>query len=642
MTSPHVYKIPDGATSMALVEFGLPDEKLDGKKLSADAVALLVAAAKGATTPALADIVQSAISLHPMSAKDETAICKALAEASGRRLADIKSEVKESRKAAKKERTAERIDAGVITGDMKHSQIALILARVLVDVCRWDDLTKRWYLKSGNIWKPVSPGLVLRRIKSVLDKSMQDDGYNASVLSGVESLLRIDLQVEGWEESRHLLPMENGILNLKTKVLEPYGSRAFVWQLPYGHDPAATCLTVDEYLESATGGDKALENLLVAWMWLVLHGRSDLQKYLEMVGHGGTGKSTFLALCKLLVGARNIVVTSLKTLEKNQFETANLKDKRLVQVTDSSRFGEEVSMLKAITGEDPLRYERKGLQAEDSFIFRGLVMVATNESIQSSDYTSGLSRRKIPVMMNAVVTEGQKAKYRDQGGILAVMQAEMPGLVNKLLALDELWVMDIINNPAGEVLRQKIEVELKVNPILGWLDECVVQCQEWQEEDFIGSLSTKEKTFDPKFYMYQNYVEWCQGQGRESMAIQRFTGLVVDNCITWGIKTKKHEGKRLKAWPGKQGTILAGLRLRTDADSNIGGMISSYAKRCEEAKPKCEEVSGKCEECHFVKSFKNHIDINLCEGCEECEECEEVHTRAHGENIKSTGAQAWL
>jgi phage/plasmid-associated DNA primase len=52
-------------------------------------------------------------------------------------------------------------------------------------------------------------------------------------------------------------------------------------------------------------------------------------------------------------------VTTLEQLEKNRFETAAIYGKKLLLITDSDKYGGEVSTLKAITGGDPIRFEKK-------------------------------------------------------------------------------------------------------------------------------------------------------------------------------------------------------------------------------------------------------------------------------------------
>ena len=101
-------------------------------------------------------------------------------------------------------------------------------------------------------------------------------------------------------------------------------------------------------------------------------------KLVVISGLSGSGKSTLIRLLIAFIGERNQVSTDLKNLEGNRFEAAALYGKRLALISDSSRYGGEVSVLKALTGGDPVRLEKKNQQQSGSFVFDGVVVVASN------------------------------------------------------------------------------------------------------------------------------------------------------------------------------------------------------------------------------------------------------------------------
>ena len=455
------------------------------------------------------------------------------------------------------------IDAPPETIDVRQpqNQLANAIAVRYADQLTWDESTKQWFQKEDVIWRVCGSKVVYRLIRQSLEGA-EGNGYSYHLITALEKFMQIDLQLNEWVTDRYLLPLQNGVLNLRTRELEPYDDRKFNWILPYSYDPDATCPTVKRYLISTTNGERSVIRLLLAWMYAVLTGRYDLQKYIEAIGAGGTGKSTFQDLCTLLVGEENRVVTDLKKLERNRFESANLKHKLLALITDSSRYNSEVAMLKAVTGSDPLPFEKKGVQAGEPFVFTGMVMVAANEAIQSSDYTSGLARRKISVEFNHRVSDLEKQRYRSRGGIVEAMKLQLSGLLNWLLSLDESEVVNIINNPEEELMRQRIDSAISTNPVLGWLDESVVRCERGQESN-IGNAGSGQFTC-----LFPNYVEWCRKQGREPMSLTRFSSIVLDNCETYDIDTTKHRGG--------SGNHLKGLRLRnTHVDIEIPTLIAN-------------------------------------------------------------------
>ena len=61
-------------------------------------------------------------------------------------------------------------------------------------------------------------------------------------------------------------------------------------------------------------------------------------------------KARSCRLATALVGRHNAVSTTLKEMENNRFETARYYGARLVQITDSDKYGGSLDTLKALTG----------------------------------------------------------------------------------------------------------------------------------------------------------------------------------------------------------------------------------------------------------------------------------------------------
>jgi putative DNA primase/helicase len=66
--------------------------------------------------------------------------------------------------------------------------------------------------------------------------------------------------------------------------------------------------------------DTGTIQLLRAFMAALLRGPAKYQRFLHLIGPGGTGKSTFIRLLQSLAGEKNTVSTDLKQLEQNRFE----------------------------------------------------------------------------------------------------------------------------------------------------------------------------------------------------------------------------------------------------------------------------------------------------------------------------------
>ena len=119
-------------------------------------------------------------------------------------------------------------------------------------------------------------------------------------MNSIKSFIRDLLRIDTFEESRTLLPLKNGVFNLKINKLEEYDKYQFNWQLPYSYNPNIKCTTTLRYLITATGGDRDLISFLLAWMRVLIAGEYTVQKYIELVGDGGTGKKYILRIMYLI------------------------------------------------------------------------------------------------------------------------------------------------------------------------------------------------------------------------------------------------------------------------------------------------------------------------------------------------------
>lgn len=413
-----------------------------------------------------------------------------------------------------------------------ESKLAKHIADALVDTLAYDEIGGDWYSQSQGLWKVTTEKKALKIIMSKLDAGMPN-GYAIAKLNNVKSFLMIYLLLEKWASNRHLLPMKNGVLDTNTMQLSDYNYKhRFNWQLPYSFDPNAKLDVIRRWLWDASGNDLEAVNIIRAFFKIALVG-GEVQKFLELIGAGGTGKSTLIRLLVAFIGEKNHASTDLKNLETNRFEAAALYGKRLALISDSSRYGGEVSVLKALTGGDPVRLEKKNVQQSGSFVFDGVVVIASNEAIQTADYTSGLGRRRMPVNFNSKVTDADKAKWSALGGIEAAMHAELAGLLNWATSMPDAEVKRVIGSINGQMTQTQRDHLVETNKIAAWLDDNIVI--EPSAVIYIGG-SMKKKTDTGEINqarrdrLYANYESWCDDNAVHPVSLNRFTANVLDVC----------------------------------------------------------------------------------------------------------------
>ncbi|MCP4995268.1 MAG: hypothetical protein GY934_16045 [Gammaproteobacteria bacterium] len=461
---------------------------------------------------------------------------------------------------------------GHVFKTLSESKKADILSMKLRRILAWDDISNEWYQFDDSYWQPASPRAALRVIKRVMDQEMPD-GYGLTTLRNMANFLQINLTVGNWNSSRHLLPMKNGVFDIESgKLMQHLPENKFCWRLPFSFDLGADCTSVKEWLNESTSGDTgAVESIRAVMYFALFGGVTEAQKFMELVGPGGTGKSTLVRLLEALVGPGNHVTTDLKNLESNRFETAALYGKRLAIINDSSRYGGEVSTLKAATGGDPLRMEKKNHQQGQSFIFDGFIIIASNEPIQSADYSSGLSRRRVPVHFLRQVTDSDKAKWRGRGGIEKVMRSELPGLLNWVLSMGMDEALSAIGGINGELSVAQRKHLIETNKLAGWVDDRCVLIP--GAMTYTGTVPHKdlepgERLYEEDTKLYPNYRQWCEENGVKSLSVQRF-----GNCLDELFKSiLKVPVDRLRK--NEKGRAFDGIAIRTTKHIDMPTLVA--------------------------------------------------------------------
>ncbi len=391
-------------------------------------------------------------------------------------------------------------------------------------------------------------GLIHAHLRSLEEAPAFNSGYVSSVLT----ILKSDLETRKWNQQPGLIPLRDGVLNQKTLELTEHApGYKLTWQLPFKWaDRGIGCAPIEEFLLKISGHPDIAE-VLLAYLAAIVTGRADLQRYLELIGGGGTGKSTYMALAKALIGGDNAVSSQLKLLESNQFETARFYQKKLILFPDSERWMGEISVLKQLTGQDPIRYERKGVQQCRDFAYEGMVILSANEAPQSSDRTSGQERRKLTIELDTRCPEYEGRELAKEFALY------LPGLLARVLSIPSERITELVKHSDKNVpaLSEKKWSQLcETNPIAEWLNERAVSGENFKT--YIG-------TNDPDSVGKWLYANFCQFQAqsgcKQSIPNKRFSNNLKD-LLKNQLKLSIKEGR------DRDGSYIEGIGLRCLVD----------------------------------------------------------------------------
>jgi putative DNA primase/helicase len=373
-----------------------------------------------------------------------------------------------------------------------------------------------------------------------------------------------------------------------------------------------------------------------AYLLGILTGRTDWQKFIELIGPGGTGKSTFTRLATALVGTENVHTTTLHKLEKSKFECASIAGKRLVLINDSERYASDVTKLKNLTGQDVLPYEVKFKQSKGGFSPDALVIVSTNEVIQSSDYTSGLERRRISIpMFNQIKGDRQKNLIEHKNGqMYGDFLPYIPGLLNWVLAMDEGEATETVKNYEENVpslLAMKARTLVETNPIADWLDNFVVYDQKAQTN--IGVAKRDKDNNSPHWYLdtdkwlYPNYAEYCHNSGTRPVSLRRFVTLLSD-------LGKNQLGLEISKERDRFGSYFVGLKIRGE-DDHDPPLITGNTSVVINTNPVPNNTNVINRLWTMVMDKVKDVMVTVMDESIECDECDECD----GKNQKSSNNQ---
>lgn len=456
------------------------------------------------------------------------------------------------------------------------STISSSLASSLIDNLMFSRIKRNWFEYRSGIWTELSPTAADDVLVEFLTQLL-GSGFSKSKFMSVKYFLETKLGLLDWECSNKFLPCKNGVLDLTTMILNDYTvEQRFNWQLPYSFDNKAEAVLFNEWLEITSGGDIDTKKRLQAFLKAVMSGES-MQRVFELIGPGGTGKSTFMRIVIAMIGENNTCTTTMKELEGNKFELGAIFGKRLTLINDSDEWAGSVKTLKAITGGDQLRMELKNVQQNgQGFQYKGLVAIVGEHPIQSSDYASGMARRRFPVNFQRKVCSEDIAKYSEQGGIENILHTELPGILNWALSMGDKEFTSIIKNiEIGNTDADRKHL-CNTNKIAQWVDENLILAP--KNEMHIGKaikcLSIEIlPTSESNMKLYPNYSIWCQEQGTRPISLRKFTETLVDTLTSLKIPITKLnrssagnrvQGLDIRKPDSKELTPITGMLIETD------------------------------------------------------------------------------
>lgn len=328
-------------------------------------------------------------------------------------------------------------------------------------------------------------------------------GLTKSQRREVMDYLRVIIERDEQVADANLIAFSNGIYNLATDSLEPYGPATVVTnRIGFPYEPGAYSELMDGRLDSMACHDPDIRAVMEELIGYCLYRRNELGKAFILTGERNNGKSTFLDVVKYMLGEPNISALDLKELG-DRFSSAMLFGKLANigdDISDDFLRGSEVSIFKKIVTGNRIKAERKG---QDPFEFEpySKLLFSANDIPRMRDKTGAVIRRLVIVPFNARYTPDDpdfdpyvKYKLCQPDQMPYLIRIGIAGL-RRVLEAKEFTM-------SSSVRKEMAEYEIENNPLLLFLDEV----------DSIEILN------EPTKDVYRRYSAFCSENNYTPMA----------------------------------------------------------------------------------------------------------------------------
>jgi P4 family phage/plasmid primase-like protien len=437
----------------------------------------------------------------------------------------------------------------------------------------YDDTKNRWLSYTDGVWSPVSKAYIDKKVSDACicmfiecknPASPKIPAPDVGYVSSTVFFLQSELFCKNWDEkpSTERLPFLNGVLDIKTKQLLPHSPDHFLtWKLPRNYEPEAKDWSkIRVWLNEALKGNQKEIRTVLCFFAAMLQGRTDIQKYLECRGAGGTGKSTLVNLAIALIGEANQEPFSWdKLLDKNAI--SDLIDKRLITFSDVEVASKkEAAVFKKLTGGDQLD-GRPMYGNWMKFYPTALSIVTANRPIFGGEGHSWYGRRAIVLKFDTYVETP-----RD---LMSEFKLELSAFTNFLLSIPSEEITAIFQK-RSHVSAHVWESMIESDSVAAWINDCITRVPGCMspigpkngEMDAIkgGGMAGGFETLT----LYAHYAWYCRENGLQARSKNTFSSSVLDQC------------NQVLGWREVQKTVnqansrvFVGIGLKVSSDTSI-------------------------------------------------------------------------
>lgn len=337
---------------------------------------------------------------------------------------------------------------------------------------------------------------------------------NYSKFKSVLKILEIKTAIAITEfNSKHeLFGIQGHVFDIDTLHLRNAQASDLVFKtLGTSYDETATCPQWEQFLDTATQGNKEMIDYLRRLVGYFLTTSTKEQEIYYFYGSGANGKSTFLDTVSALLGSYSVKISS-KTFIRNNGVTnsvaamanlAMLAGARLALTdeTDDSDASFDTQTLKSISGDAQVtgRFLRCNPITFDS---TAKVVMYGNDKPYGNINDEGFWRRFRFIHFSHVVPKNER-----DANLFTKLKAELPGILNWALVGLKDWQKNGLNTPEA-MLKDSQDYRIELDTIKEFLD---------------GAIEQETGNVIPASHLYDHYQTWTKENLKTAESKQAFS-----------------------------------------------------------------------------------------------------------------------
>lgn len=388
-----------------------------------------------------------------------------------------------------------------------------------------DDIKSEIWFYDCGIYKPNGESYIKEYVRKVLLHAYTPQRAN-KVIAKIEADTMIDANKFFNINYIDEVPILNGILNIRTRVVSPFDpKKIFFSKLPLTYDKEATCGVIEKFFMDILkeAGDVEVAFELFGYCLLKDH---PIEKAFMFVGEGRNGKGKFISLLKTFLGAENCCSVPLNQLRSDSTSVCELFGKMANLAGDLNNTAlKETGLFKEITGRDMVGAKRKYLR-DLFFTNYSKQIFACNELPRVYDFKEGFwSRWVLLEFPNRFIEQREydllgedkgNAKIRDTEIIDKLTEdSEMSGLLNIALdGLDRVRRQKDISSSRGTSETKNFWIRNS--------DSFSAFCLDMLEDDYEGYVSKKKLRSEFMKYCKLHRIKGASDKGMKAVLEDMF------------------------------------------------------------------------------------------------------------------------